>query len=83
VAGVHGLKVRGIALDPDLEARREPCRVLSCQQESALGAVRLGRPRDGHARPLTLRLDAEMRAALLECRFDGPTALWTAGFKLV
>jgi hypothetical protein len=25
VAGVHCLKVRGIALDPDLEARRQPC----------------------------------------------------------
>jgi hypothetical protein len=27
--------VRGIALDPDLEARRQPCRVLSCQQKKA------------------------------------------------
>ena len=31
------------------------------------------RPRDGEIGPLPLRLDAEMRAALLECRFDGPT----------
>src|ERR1019366_2051708 len=32
------------------------------------------RPRDGEVGPLTLRFDAEMRAALLECRFDRPTA---------
>jgi hypothetical protein len=35
VAGVHCLKVRGIALDPDLGARRQPCRVLSCQRNKA------------------------------------------------
>jgi hypothetical protein len=31
------------------------------------------RPRDGEIGPLPLRLDAEMRAAFLKRRFDGPT----------